>query len=153
MAADFDIAVLTPRSPTHKMLLLASEWHRVFDSKYNLIATPWDDAFKVLKPFLKSIGINVPDEVTYAIQENHFIAKRDIYHEYVEKALKPAMEFVRDKDVFYKDSGYVNKKKSVDEIRNYQTKSGRTDWPILPFILERLFSIWIEGKGFKVINL
>ena len=41
----------------------------------------------------------------------------------------------------------------AQEIQAYQKASGRQDWPIAPFILERLFSIWINDKNFKVIPL
>lgn len=153
--ADFDVAILTPRHPNHKPLLMASEWHRIFDSQGNLIATPWDDAFSVFKKFLKSdLDINVPDELTHTIYENHFIAKGKVYQEYVLKCLNPAIAFLDSRpDIFKADSGYIYKKRNQEEVKAYREKSGRQDWPIAPFILERLFSIFIEGKGYKVINL
>lgn len=141
---DYDIAVLTPRSPRHQPLSMASQWH----------GKAWDDAFDELKRgFLFPIGIKIKSELSKAIYENHFIAKREIYHSYVNECLKPAIEFCGQKEVFKADSGYVRKKKDQKEIKAYQEKSGRADWPIMPFLLERLFSIWIEGKGFKVIDI
>jgi hypothetical protein len=154
--ADFDIAILTPRHPNHKPLLMADEWHTIYDqSTLQVIARPWRDAFEVFKPFLKSIGINVPEELKYAIYENHFIAKRAIYQVYVKEVLTPAIEFIRARGqgVFTADSGYIYKKRNAQEVKAYQEKSGRTDWPISVFLLERLFSIFIEGKNYKVINL
>lgn len=141
--ADFDVAILTPRSPQHKPLFMASEWH----------GKAWDNAFNELKPFLKSIGITVPKELTTAIYENHFIAKREIYRHYVASCLLPAIKFIDGRENFQSDSGYVGKKRDQKEINDYQEKSGRKDWPIAPFILERLFSIYCEGKGFKITNL
>lgn len=142
--ADFDVAVLTPRSPHHKPLLMASEWH----------GKAWDDAFAELKGFLKTIGINVPEELTHAIYENHFIAKRRIYQDYVEGCLIPSIKFIDNiGGVFKRDAGYLTKKRDPKEIKAYQEKSGRQDWPIAPFLLERLFSIYCEGKGFKIVNL
>lgn len=152
--ADFDVAILTPRHPNHKPLLMASEWHRVFDSEGRIIATPWDDAFNIFKQFLKhDIGINVPDELTYAIYENHFIARREIYQAYVRDCLKPSIQFIDSKMVFKANAGYLTKKRNQEEVKAYQMKSGRTDWPIACFILERLFSIYCEGKGFKIVNI
>lgn len=141
--ADFDIAVLTPRKADHPMLELASGWH----------GKAWDDAFSVWKPFLKSIGINVPNEIYGAIYENAFIAKAEIYKEYVEKALKPSIAFMDGEPVFSADSGYIKKKKDPREIKSYQEKSGRQDWPIAPFLLERLFRIYTHDKGYKQIIL
>lgn len=144
LSHDFDIAVLTPRSPQHRPLAMASMWH----------GQAWDKAFDVFKrEFLPTIGITCPDELNNAIYENHFIAKREIYHDYVAKALRPAIAFMDTRDVFREDSGYINKKRNAQEVKEYQDKSGRNDWPIGVFILERLFSIWINKKKYKVINI
>ena len=144
LSNDYDIAVLTPRSPRHQPLYMASQWH----------GKAWDDAFDDFKNgFLSSIGIKLRGELTKAIYENHFIARREIYHEYC-RTLSMAIEFMQSrKSIYLVDSGYVRKKKDPKEIKAYQEKSGRQDWPISVFILERLFSIWIEGKGFKIIDL
>jgi len=143
--ADFDVAVLTPRSPRHQPLNMASQWH----------GKAWDDAFTVLKEdFLKHKGIRIKGELTKAIYENHFIARKSIYQLYVESCLAPAIRFCQERtEIFGADSGYVRKKRDQKEIKAYQEKSGRQDWPIAPFILERLFSIYCEGKGFKIIDL
>lgn len=144
LSHDFDIAVLTPRSPQHKPLAMASMWH----------GEAWDKAFSVFnKEFLPTIGIVCPDELKKAIYENHFIAKREIYHDYVNTVLKPAIDFMDERDVFRENSGYINKKRNSEEVKAYQEKSGRQDWPIGVFILERLFSIYINDKPYKIINL
>ena len=134
---DFDIAVLTPRSPNHKMLVMAPLWHK----------ESWPVAFEEFKKFIK-----VPREITNAIYENHFIAKKEIYHDYVSTCLKPAIGFMSGKDCFFADAGYA-KRKSPHEAQRYRDLTGRLDYPIAPFILERLFSIWIEGRGYKIVNL
>ena len=133
---DYDIAILTPRSPNHKALSMASIWH----------GKAWDEAIKDLRK-----NIRVPSEVKYAIYENHFIAKGDIYKEYVSNCLSPVMDYMVSNPVYFADSGYI-KKKSQEEVKAYQEKTGRRDWPIAPFVLERLFSIWINDKNFKVVN-
>lgn len=140
--SNFDVAILTPHSPSHKPLNMASNWH----------GKAWDDAYNAFKPFLSKFG-RIPDELTYSIYENHFIARRDIYHNYVNNYLIPAINFIGDNDIFYTDSGYVSKKKDQNEIKRVQKLLGRNDWPLLPFLLERLFSFYIQDKGFKVINL
>lgn len=142
--ADFDVAVLTPRSPSHKPLAMASHWH----------GKAWDDAFKVFKEFLKrDLGVSVPDELKHAVYENHFVATAEIYKDYVNTYLIPSIEFMhRNSDVFLCDAGY-EKRKTADERKRYFELTGRKDWPIAPFILERLFSIYCEGRNFKIINL
>ncbi len=150
LSKDFDVAILTPRRPTFRPLSMASNWH----------GKVWDEAFKVfVNDFLKPLGIRVPDvskdeDLKHTIHENHFIARNGIYQMYVGYCLKPAIDFMQDRpDVFGVDSGYVHKKRDFKEVKEYQQKSGRQDWPIGVFILERLFSIWINDKNFNVIPL
>lgn len=134
---DYDVAILTPR--THKDIIEKFIiWHG--DAGRQALAT--------FRQFIR-----IPDTVEHAIYENHFIARREIYQEYVTKCLIPAIEFMSTREVFSLDSGYILKKRNPEEIKEYQQKSGRKDWPIAPFVLERLFSIWANRKGFKYVNL
>lgn len=145
---DYDVAILTPRSPTHKPLFMASQWHH----------PAWDQTFPIFKRFLRNdLGIKVPNELSTAIYENHFVAKREIYHDYVNTCLIPSIDFMsnwnsKESNPFMADAGYA-KRKSAGERKIYFEKTGRLDWPCAPFILERLFSIYCQGKGFKIIAL
>jgi len=141
-AMPFDVAVLTPHSPAHQPLTMAVNWH----------GKAWKDAYEAFKPFLRKFG-KVPEELKYSIYENHFIARREIYHEYVSTYLLPAIEFIGDNPVYFVDSLYVPKKKDQAEIQRVQKLLKANDWPILPFLLERLFSFYINDKGFNVIKL
>ena len=153
LSQDFDVAVLTPRRAGFRALYMAANWH----------GTVWHDAFSVFSDgFLRPHGISVPknyedldgEDLKHAIHENHFIARRGIYHDYVSNCLAPAIQFIGSRmDTFGQNSGYVHKKRDAQEIQAYQKASGRQDWPITPFILERLFSIWINDKNLNVINL
>jgi len=149
LSEDFDVAILTPRRNGFRPLDMAANWH----------GNAWVDAFNFFNAgFLKPMGLKVPDiskgdDRKHTIHENHFIAFGHIYRAYVSECLAPALEFCNEEEIFQMDSGYVNKKRDAQEVKEYQQKSGRTDWPIKPFILERLFSIWINDKNFKVINL
>lgn len=146
---DFDIANLRPFSRSHQMLANARYWHGGVQHNF-----AWDDAETEMKKFIR-----IPDEVKTPIYENHFIARKEIYHSYVNDCLIPAMEFIGEKEVFKKDSGYAVKKErdrdgnGPEAVRKYRERTGRNDWPIAPFILERLFSIWINDKNFKIINI
>lgn len=136
LSASFDVAVLTP-SNNQNALHMARQWH----------GQPWVDALKELGNFIK-----IPAEVSKAIYENHFIARTEIYQEYVQTCLVPAMAYMRDKEVFFVDAKYASRKTPAEQKR-YKELTGRNDWPIAPFVLERLFSIWMDGKGFNTINL
>lgn len=139
---DFDVAILTPHSPSHRPLAMATNWH----------GEAWVNAFSAFKPFLRGFG-KVPDELTYAIYENHFITKQDIYHDYVNRYLLPAIDYIGDNPVYFADSKYLSKKRDESEINRVKRLLKTNDWPILPFLLERLFSFYINDKGLKVINL
>ena len=141
-AMPFDVAILTPHSPAHQPLTMAVNWHGV----------AWKDAYEAFKPFLRRFG-KVPEELKYSIYENHFIARREIYHNYVSTYLLPAIEFIGDNPVFFVDSLYVPKKKDQAEIQRVQKLLKAKDWPILPFILERLFAFYINDKNLNVIKL
>ncbi len=136
LSSDFDIAILTPRN------------HKDIAAKFCL----WhpENGPAALGKFRQFIKI--PETVDHAIYENHFIARREIYQDYVKNCLIPAIAFVSEEWIFSSASGYITKK-SQQEIEAYQKATGKKDWPIAPFILERLFSLWSNKKGFKVINL
>lgn len=139
VSKEFDIAILTPRSQGHHIMNMASNWH----------GKSWDDAIQELRKFIK-----VPEEIIgNAIYENHFIAKREIYQEYVQSCLRPCMAFMEGNRIFFEGSGYRSKKRDKEEVKMVTEKLGMQDWPIAPFVLERLFRIWIEGKRLNIVNL
>lgn len=145
MKQDFDVAVLTPRTSSHLMLTNARYWHGGLE--HNFV---WEKAIHELKKILF-----IPQEVKTAIYENHFIARKEIYHDYIINCLNPVMRYMSDKSIFFSDSGYAKKKERQQskEVERYRTQTGRLDYPIAPFILERLFSIWIDDRNFKIVNM
>lgn len=140
-----DIVNLRPFSPGHQMLANAAQWHGGEQHGH-----AWENAIETLKHV-----IDIPEEVKTPIYENHFVARKEVYHAYVNSCLSPVLEFMRNRPVFYKDSGYAEKKARQDKnsVERYREETGRNDWPIAPFVLERLFSIWIDNQDFKIVNL
>jgi hypothetical protein len=134
---EFDVAILTPYSKSHQPLAMAKRWH----------GEPWINAINKLKEFIK-----VPQELSTSIYENHFIARKEIYHEYIHSVLNPCIDFISVHPVFFADANYAQRK-SAEDRRRYFEKSGRHDWPIAPFILERLFAIWVHGKRFNITTI
>jgi hypothetical protein len=141
-AMPFDVAVLTPHSPSHQPLAMAVNWH----------GKAWSDALQAFKPFLARFG-SVPEELKHSIYENHFIAKKEIYQDYVKNWLIPAIEFIGEEPVFFAPSGYTQKKRDSEEISRVHRLLKSNDWPILPFILERLFSFYLNNKNLNVIKI
>lgn len=137
LSHEFDVAILTPYSETHRPLEMGAKWH----------GKPFIEGIAELRKLFPFRG----EEIRHAIYENHFIARREIYHEYVNNCLIPVMQFMKGNPVFTQDGGYAKRKKP-EEVAAVISKLGHP-WTIAPFILERLFSIWIDRRNFKVINL
>jgi hypothetical protein len=144
---DIDVYNLTPRSSTHQMLANAAMWHGGPEHNY-----AWQNAIEELKTF-----IEIPVEVKHPIYENCQVVRGDLYKRYVYECLSPVMEFMRTREVFFADSGYAPKKlrdpKQVGVLEAYRAKTGRRDYPICPFILERLFSIWIDKLNLNIVPI
>ncbi len=138
LSQEADIMNLRPFKQGHQALMMAKNWH----------GPAWEIGLNSLKKIIK-----VPSEITTPIYENHFITRREIYHDYVLNFLIPAIEFIDSEPVFFTNSGYIQKKKDQKEIERVQKLLNRQDWPILPFILERLFSFYINDKDLKIRNL
>lgn len=143
---DADIFNLTPRSKTHQMLAMAAMWHG--GPQHNFA---WENAMKELKKFMY-----IPEEVNNPIYENCQVVRTDIYRDYVANCLAPVISFMRSSSVFFADSGYAPKKERDEgpaAVERYRKMTGRQDYPISPFILERLFSIWINDRKYKIVNV
>lgn len=139
VSSDFDVAILTPRG--HKDILQKLYmWHH-------------EPAVLAVQEFNKFLRI--PETVDHAIYENHFIARSEIYRDYVSNCLVPAIEFMHGNPVFDLPAGYLRRKSQSDQdhIKPILESWGMKDYPIGVFILERLFSVFIKKKGYKVINL
>ena len=85
---------------------------------------------------------------------NNFIARTEIYKDYVDAFLQPAMKIMVDNDDLsqrlMQDSGYG--KKSLYKGKLMAT-IGVPHYPYHPFLLERWFSTYCALKGIKQVNL
>jgi len=135
---DYDVAILTPRSNNHKPMSNAETWHHPH----------WTPAIEHLRK-----EFQIPKEVTHTIYENHFVARADMYKHYVTHWLRPVMSYMdQHPEVYRAPSGYA-KYKTEEERQIVKAKLGLEDWPIGVFILERLFSIYLECQFVKPRNL
>lgn len=89
----------------------------------------------------------VVKEPKYIVYSNFFIAKTKIYKEYVNEIIKPAIELLETKykQEVWQDSNYKGLEK--DKLKQY---TGLDYYPFYTFLCERLFSIWIENKNYKI---
>lgn len=84
------------------------------------------------------------------IYSNFWVGKSDIYRRYIDEVLNPAITFLESSEMkpySWMDSKYKGLPK--DQLKQY---TGLDYYPMLPFLLERLPSVWIDNKGltFKI---
>lgn len=148
LEADFDVLALTRRQnpikgpESHFMLAKMDNWHPGSRETFNLI--------------LKAIGLDTFEnrrEPKDPIYQNHFVARAEIYKEYVSKALIPAMEVMGTPEVSkrcYEDSQYYKLKTDPGYPKLIKDQLGMDYVPLHTFLLERLFSCWINGKNLNI---
>jgi len=138
---DYDILSFTGNTKDHEMLYAANRWHPGFRD--------------VLLKLGQVVGFPVPREVKQPIYQNAFMAKADIYQDYVKNYLSKAMEATVNDESLYKmmtvNSDYSQLLKEdaagPDEL---QEKIGFPYYPLAPFVLERLFSIYVHNNRLNV---
>lgn len=138
MDSDYDVLSFTRNSASHQMLAAANKYHKGFKEGMQKICD--------------HIGLKVPGEVKQPIYQNHFSAKREIYQDYVQNFLSPAMEFMSTdmKELAMSDSNYSQLSRSKITPEYLMDKIGLPYYPLSPFLLERLFSVYIQNKKIKV---
>lgn len=91
----------------------------------------YKELFNRLMEFLK-IKYRFPNKPKFIVMQNHFIARSDIFRDYINTVLWPAMRFM---DI---ENGY-------DQKVEYR---GPGVYTYKPFICEKLFSAYLEDKKF-----
>lgn len=138
---DYDVMPFTRNSHHHQMLEAASTWHPNFR--------------QTMTKIVEGIGKKMPSEVKIPIYQNAFAAKREIYQDYITDYLNPAMELVKNDPEIYKlatvDSHYTKLTRDDSVKSDYlMSKIGFSYYPLITFILERLFSVYIQNKKINV---
>lgn len=139
--SDYEVLPFTRNSRSHQMLGAADMWHPGFRP--------------TLKKILDILGINMPSEVKTPIYQNAFMAKREIYQDYIKSYLSPAMDLIKNDPEIYQmatvDSNYTKlAKKDAVDTDYLKSKIGFGYYPLVPFLLERLFSIYIHNRNINV---
>jgi len=99
------------------------------------------------------LGFKLCGEVKNPIYQNHFVAKREIYQDYVTDFLNPAMELIKTDEELNKlmmsESNYGKLNREAD-LRSVKAKLGLDHYPLAPFILERCPSCYFDMKGVQI---
>jgi len=137
--SDYDILSLTKNSKKHTMLAHLYHWHPSSKQAMELL---WS-----------KLGFKLCGEVKNPIYQNHFLAKREIYQDYVNNFLNPAMELIKTDEelnnLMMKDSGYGKLSREAD-VKSVKAKLGLDFYPLAPFILERCPSCWFQLKNYNI---
>jgi hypothetical protein len=140
--SDYQILSLTKNSLKHQMLAHLYTWHKFSRETMALL---WS-----------KLGLKLPGEVKNPIYQHHFCARTEIYRDYVENFLTPAMELTMSDEELHKlmilPSGYGTLSKNAD-LRSVKEKLGMSDYPLSTFILERCFSCYCQVKGYQITYL
>lgn len=139
--SDYDVLSFTRSTKYHQMLASGERWHKGFT--------------KCITKIVEGIGSRCPGEVKNPIYQNAFMSRIDIYQDYVKNWLNPAMELILNDPEINKlalsDSNYSNLAKKDAATPEYlQEKIGMPFYPLAPFILERLFSIYVHNNKINV---
>lgn len=137
--SDYEVLSFTKNSKKHTMLAHLYHWHPKSKEAMELL---W-----------QKLGYKLPGEVKNPIYQNAFIAKSEIYKDYVTNFLVPAMELTEKdeqvRELMLQPSGYGKLSKDCD-LKSVKAKLGMNDYPLVPFILERCPSCWFQMKGINV---
>ena len=148
LGSDYDVLALTRRQnpvkgpDQHFMLRKLENWH--------------PGSLETLLMIFKEIGLEWWErrEPKDPIYQNHFVARGEIYREYVQTVLIPAMWLMENHEPIrkrcYEDSGYYKLKTDVSYPRLIKDQLGMDYVPMHTFLCERMFSCWIEGKKLNI---
>ncbi len=89
-------------------------------------------------------------EPRHVIYSSFVLARPEIYKEYINDVLKPALEYMESRPYsnFFKDARYKSGLSTADLLKH----TGMHYYPMVVFILERLWSQFLETKNYKVKN-
>lgn len=138
----YDVLSLTRNSNRHSMLGMANQWHK--------------DFVPTIKLLWSKLGYQMPGDARQAIYNNAFMAKSEIYKQYVNEFLIPAMELTNKDEEMYsrmvQPSGYSTLNREAD-LKSVKAKLGMNDYPLSTFILERCPALWFTLHRINVTYL
>jgi hypothetical protein len=141
---DYDVLSLSRKQmPEHHMLTKMDHWHSGTRDTLNMI--------------LSAIGLDTFEgrrEPKVAIYQNAFLARTEIYRAFLREAMIPAMKVMQDEPTIkvrcWEDSQYYKLKSDPNYARMIEAKTGWKYIPCHTFILERLFSCWLNDKQLNI---
>lgn len=141
LESEYEVMSFTRNTENHRMLSAAALWHPGFIGTFDKI--------------LAAIGVRRSGDVKVPIYQNHFSAKATVYKDYVSSYLIPAMDAItNDKEInalAMADSKYSDL--THQSAVHLKEKLGISYYPLVPFLLERLFSVYVHNNKIRVTHL
>jgi len=101
---------------------------------------------ELLKKLLVHLGKDIyPDRNNYTYS-NFFLMKTDLWKDYVENWVKPAIEFMENDPEYFEDAKYI----TGLPTNKLQELTGLDYYPYQTFVLERLILYFVADKKLKV---
>ena len=93
----------------------------------------------------KYLDFVFPTHCDLVVYSNFFIAKKEIYFEYIDTVIKPLIEWLENEPIIqqmlWSNSGYMGLQK--EQLKEY---TGLDHYTYHTFVLERFFSIYYQNK-------
>lgn len=138
--SDYDVLALTKNTKYHQTLQAADAWHPGFLATFDKI--------------LSKIGVSRPHEVKIPIYQNHHSSRTEIYQDYVKNYLSPAMDCIKNDPEINADAMRDSKYSKPTVSSEYLMQQIKVPYyPLIPFLLERLFSVYIHNHKINVTHL
>lgn len=139
--SDYEVLSFTKNTKYHDFFAFADAHHKNFRQTF--------------EKMLNAAGLKMPYKVKNPIYQNHHSSRADIYRDYVKTYLVPCMEVIKNDPEVNKlamvDSNYSQLAKTSAATSEYlKEKIGVPYYPLVPFLLERLFSVYCQNRNIKV---
>ena len=73
--------------------------------------------------------------IRFAVMQNHFLARPHVFNRYVEEALRPAMDLIESNAI-----------PEIWQGCEYTQAAPGVKYTFIPFVLEKLFSAWLQNN-------
>lgn len=100
----------------------------------------------MVKVCCEHVGIEYNNDPEHIIYANQFVARKDIYIEYIESIIKPCLELLEGElwEQVNKPAGYTVGL-PAEKLKHY---TGLDFYNYVPFVLERMAMQWFTTKGY-----
>lgn len=134
---DVDVFAFEKRRKNQNIIHQAEHYHPGF--------------IRMITSIIREIGLmdEVPSKIDHIILFNHFVARSEIYEQYVTEVLNPAMEAMKGMDDLWQDAKYIKPMPEVLKNRFFRA-FGKPYYPFHPFLLERLPSLFVQKHKLNV---